>query len=96
MTKNQLATELAVSEKLCLSTAVKAVDGIVRILRETLAKGEEITVRGFGSLVPARRSRRCAVDFASRQPIVIPAHISVKFKPAKELINNLNPNSNEN
>ena len=96
MTKNQLATELAVSEKLCLSTAVKAVDGIVRILRETLAKGEEITVRGFGSLAPAQRQERRAVDFTTRKPIVIPAHISVKFKPAKELINNLNPNSNEN
>ncbi len=45
MTKNDLARELAVSEGLHLSTAVKAIDGTIRILKESLAKGEDITLR---------------------------------------------------
>lgn len=85
MTKNELAKELAVSEKLHLSTAVKAVHGIVRILKETLAKGEEITLRGFGTLSPVKREERNAIHFKSKEPITIPAHRSVKFKISKEL-----------
>jgi len=90
MTKNELAKELAVSEKLHLSTAVKAVDGIVRIIKEALAKGEEVTLRGFGTLSPIQREERSAVHFKTKEPIVIPAHNSVKFKISKELKNQLN------
>lgn len=90
MTKNELAKELAVSEKLTLSTAVKAVDGIVRIMKESLAKGEEITLRGFGTLSPVQREERNATHFKTKEPIVVPAHRSVKFKISNELKNTLN------
>ncbi len=90
MTKNELAKELAVSEKLHLSTAVKAVDGIIRVMKEALEKGEEITLRGFGTLAPIQREERNAVHFKTKEPIVVPAHISVKFKISKELKATLN------
>lgn len=90
MTKNDLVRELAVSEKLHLSTAVKAVDGIVRIMKESLAKGEEITLRGFGTLTPVKREERNAIHFKTKEPIVVPAHRSVKFKISNELKNTLN------
>ena len=93
MTKNELARELAVSEKLHLSTAVKAIDGLVRIMKETLAKGEEITLRGFGTLSPVNREERSAHHFKTKEPIIVPAHTSVKFKISKELKELLNSSS---
>ena len=90
MTKNDMAKELAVSEKLHLSMAVKAVDGIVRILKETLAKGEEITLRGFGTLSVVQREERNAVHFKTKEPIVVPARRTVKFRISNELKNTLN------
>ncbi len=90
MTKNDMAKELAVSEKLHLSMAVKAVDGIVRILKETLAKGEEITLRGFGTLSVVQREERNAVHFKTKEPIVVPARRTVKFRISEELKNSLN------
>lgn len=90
MTKNDLAREVAVSEKLCLSTAVKAVDGIFRVIKETLAKGEEVTLRGFGTLSVVKRDERNAVHFKTKEPIVVPAHRSVKFRISKELKELLN------
>lgn len=90
MRKNELAKELAVSEKLHLSTSIKAVDGVLRILKETLAKGEEVTLRGFGTLSVVQRVERNAVHFKTKEPIVIPAHNTVKFKPSKELKELLN------
>ena len=74
MTKNDLAREVSVSEKLHLSTAVKAVDGIIRVIKEALAKGEEVTLRGFGTLSVVQREERNAVHFKTKEPIVVPAH----------------------
>ncbi len=90
MKKIELAKELAVSEKLHLSTAVKAVDGVIRIIKETLAKGEEVTLRGFGTLSPVKREERNATHFKTKEPIIVPAHTSVKFKISKELKTILN------
>ena len=90
MTKNDLAREVAVSEKLHLSTAVKAVDGGSRVIKEALAKGDEVTLRGFGTLSVVQREERSAVHFITKEPIVVPAHRSVKFRISKELKELLN------
>ena len=92
MTKNELAKELAVSEKLTLSTAFKAVDGVIRIMKENLVKGNDIFLRGFGTLAVVEHKERNAVNFATEEPIVIPAHKTIKFKPAGDLKDQLNSN----
>ena len=91
MTKNELAKEVAVSEKLTMSTAVKAVDGIIRVVKETLTKGEPIYLRGFGTLSVVDREAKQARDFKTGEAITIPAQRVVKFKPStelKDLVNN--------
>lgn len=95
MNKNQLAKELAVSEKIHLSTAFKAVDGALRIIKETLAKGEDVSLRGFGTLSPVQREERPGVNFVTKEPIVLPAHRSVRFKISRELKTIMNPSNNE-
>lgn len=90
MTKNELAKEVAVSEKLHLSTAFKAVDGVIRVMKESLAKGEDITLRGFGTLSVVEREPRKAVHFATKELIIIPAHRTVRFRTAADLKNLLN------
>lgn len=94
MTKNDLAREVSVSEKLHRSTAVKAVDGIIRVIKEALAKGEEVTLRGFGTLSVVQREERNAVHFKTKEPIVVPAHRTVRIRISKELKEQLN-NGNE-
>ena len=90
MTKNDLVKELAVSEKLTLTTATKAVDGVIRVIKETLAKGEDVTLRGFGTLAVVNCSERTARNLSTGESVFVPAHKSVKFKPSKELKESLN------
>lgn len=85
MNKNKLAQELAVSERLPLSTAFKAVDGIIRIIGETLAKGEDIAVRCFGVFSVVNRAERPARNPLTNEEIMVPAHRTVKFRPSKEI-----------
>ncbi len=90
MTKNELVKEVAVSEKLHLSTTFQAVDGILRVIKETLAKGESVVIRGFGSFVPTEVTERTARNFKTGKPVTIPAHRSAKFRVSKDLVKVLN------
>ncbi len=90
MTKNELVREVAVSEKLLLSTATQAVDGIIRVIKQTLAKGEPVIIRGFGTFQPYQCNERPARNFKSGKPCVIPEHRSAKFRISKDLVKCLN------
>lgn len=93
MTKNDLVKELAVSENLTLTTATKAVDGVIRIVKENLSKGEDLFLRGFGTLAVVNCAEKTARNLSTGEPVVVPAHKSVKFKPSKELKQSLNNGS---
>lgn len=90
MTKNELCKEVAVSEGLLLSTTIKALDGIVRVISEAITKGEPVVLRGFGQFQVEDRAERKGHDFATGADIIIPAHKVVRFKPSMELRNSLN------
>ena len=85
MTKNDLVKELAVSEKLTLTTATKAAEGVIRVIKEALAKGEYVALRGFGTLAVVDCAEKTARNITTGEPIIVPAHKAVKFKPSKEL-----------
>lgn len=90
MTKNELAREVSVSEKLHLSTTVKAIDGVFRLIKEAIAKGECITIRGFGTFTPVEVAERTARNFKTGTSVTIPAHKSIKLRPSKELVKTFN------
>lgn len=90
MNKNMLAKEVAVSEKVTLTTAFKTVDGALRVIAETLAKGESVKLRGFGALNVVNRPERVLKDVRTGKPVTVPAHKSVRFKPSKEFVAKVN------
>lgn len=69
MTKNELAREVSVSEKLHISTTVKAIDGTLRVIKEALAKGEVVIIRGFGTFTPVEVAERTAHNFNTGKPL---------------------------
>lgn len=85
MTKYQLAKELSESASLPLSAAIKAVEGMVCILRDTLARGEDVTLRGLCTLAVVSRKERKAQNIHTGTTIIVPSRRTVKFKPGKEL-----------
>lgn len=90
MNKNMLAKEVAVSEKVTLTTAFKTVDGALRIIAETLAKGESVKLRGFGAFTVVNKPERVLKNIRTGKPVIIPAHKSVRFKLSKETVTKLN------
>jgi len=86
MTKSELISAL-VRKKTQLSA--KDIELVVHTLLEcmsaTLANGERIEIRGFGSFTLHYRPPRFGRNPKSGNPISVPARYAPHFKPAKEL-----------
>ncbi|MED1123333.1 HU family DNA-binding protein [Bacillus atrophaeus] len=82
-------TELvgAVAEKLGVTKkeATPKVEAVFEVLVETLSKGEEIKVSGFGTFVVRERAARKGRNPQTGEEIDIPATKAPAFKAAKAL-----------
>ena len=78
--------------KIAEKTNIPKVDVLVTLetmfkeIKTTLAKGENIFVRGFGSFITKKRAAKIGRNIKRNTAVQIPAHFIPAFKPAKEFI----------
>ena len=63
----------------------KAVNDALDVIGETLAKGEEVVITGFGKFEVTERAARTGRNPRTGDPVEIAACKVVKFKPSKSL-----------
>ncbi|WP_085535768.1 HU family DNA-binding protein [Massilibacteroides vaginae] len=90
MNKAELIDALADKTGLNKQDAKRALDAYIEIVTEQMAKKEEITLIGFGSLTPRPQSERLARNPKTGEPVMIKPRTSVKFKPGKFLLEAIN------
>lgn len=91
MTRNDIAVELCKRiPDLPKSTALHVVDGVTDILTDAFARGENVYLRGFGSLEVKTTKERKARNVHAGTTIVLPAQRTVKFKISNQLKKHLN------
>lgn len=87
---NELADALAASNGLTKTDARKYVDGVFTTIADAAAKGEEISLNGFGKFKvkdsPAREGR----NPSNGETIQIAASKKLTFAPAKAVKDKLN------
>lgn len=66
-------------------TAEDAVDTVFDTIMKSLAKGEEVSVAGFGSFIVKKREARMGVNPRTGEKIHIAATVTPKFKAGKAL-----------
>ena len=77
-----------ISEK----TGVPKVDVLVSLemffkeVKGTLAEGENVYIRGFGSLIIKKRAKKIGRHIKKNVAIEIPEHVIPSFKPAKVFV----------
>ncbi|MBK8500463.1 MAG: integration host factor subunit beta [Flavobacteriales bacterium] len=82
MTKAELVSIMAKKtgvERLVVSTIVES---LMEEVKTSLAKGENVHLRGFGSFVVKHRAQKTGRILAKNTTIIIPAHDIPAFKPA--------------
>ena len=64
-------------------------------MKDALAKGERIEIRGFGSFNLHHRPARLARNPKTGETVNLPAKIAIHFKPSKEMRDRVNMNRNK-
>lgn len=91
MTKNDIAVELCKRiPDLPKSTALHVVEGVTDILSDAFVRGENVYLRGFGSLEVKTTKEKKARNINTGTTVIIPAQRTVKFRLSNLLKNRMN------
>ena len=85
MNKTELINAVAEKAGLSKVDAKKAVEAAVAAVTEALAKGDKVSVIGFGTFAVVEKGERQGINPRTKESITIPARKSVKFKQGAEL-----------
>ncbi len=85
MTKTELREALASRLDFTKADAKRAVDGTLEIIEESLAKGEKVTLTGFGTFEVRHRKARMGRNPQTGAPLHIPATDYPAFRAGKSL-----------
>jgi DNA-binding protein HU-beta len=83
MTKAEIVNEVAKATSLERGQVQAVVEKYMEVVKDSLAKGENVYLRGFGSFIVKRRAKKTARNISKNQTMTIPAHNIPAFKPAK-------------
>ncbi|WP_341021089.1 HU family DNA-binding protein [Brevundimonas diminuta] len=90
MTGNELAEVLAAAHGLTKADAKKYVDTVFAAIGDAAAKGDEISLAGFGKFATKKTPEREGRNPATGEAMTIKAATKISFKPAKGLKDKFN------
>lgn len=61
-------------------------EGFFTVVKNSLAEGENVYVRGFGSFVIKHRKEKVGRIISKNKAVIIPSHYIPSFKPSKKFI----------
>ena len=82
MTKAEIATEIAKTTGIDKASVVAIIEKFMTTVKDSLAHGDNVYLRGFGSFIVKKRAEKTARNIDKNTTIIIPAHNIPAFKPA--------------
>ncbi len=83
MTKADIVNEISKNSGIDKATVLESVEQFMNCVKNSLANGENVYLRGFGSFIIKERAEKTARNISKNTTIIIPAHKIPAFKPAK-------------
>ena len=83
MTKADIVNEISKSTGIDKTTVLETVEKFMGTVKDSLANGQNVYLRGFGSFIVKTRSQKTARNISKSTTIIIPEHNIPAFKPAK-------------
>lgn len=83
MTKADIVAEIAKTTGIEKASVLETVEKFMTVVKDSLANGENVYLRGFGSFIVKERAEKTARNISRNTTIIIPAHKIPAFKPAK-------------
>jgi DNA-binding protein HU-beta len=86
MTKADIVNDVAKATGFEKIAVQKVIECFMDSVKESLEKGDNVYLRGFGSFIVKERAEKTARNISKNTTIVIPAHKIPSFKPAKVFV----------
>lgn len=93
MTKAEVITQIADQTGIDKADVQETVEAFFSVVKNSMAQGDNIYVRGFGSFVNKKRAKKVARNISKNTAIIIDEHYVPSFKPSKVFIDKIK-NSN--
>ena len=87
MTKADIVSEISKKTGIDKSTVLTTVEAFMGVVKDSLAGGNNVYLRGFGSVILKKRAPKTARNITKNTTIIIPEHYIPAFKPAKSFGN---------
>lgn len=84
MTKAEIVNSISKAIGIEKTTTLAVVEAFMDSVKDSLAKGEAVYLRGFGSFIIKHRAQKAARNITANTTVVVPAHDIPAFKPCDE------------
>lgn len=82
MTKADIVNEIARTTGIDKAPVLTVVERFMTVVKDSLAHGENVYLRGFGSFIIKQRAEKTARNISKNTTLIITAHNIPAFKPA--------------
>ncbi|WP_347157647.1 HU family DNA-binding protein [Pontibacter chitinilyticus] len=86
VTKAEVISEIADKTGIDKADVQATIEAFFKVVKDSMADGNNIYVRGFGSFVNKRRAKKVARNISKNTSIIIDEHFIPSFKPSKTFI----------
>ncbi len=93
MTKAEIVAEIAEKTGIEKAAIMATVEEFMCSIKNSLAEGENVYLRGFGSFIVKKRAEKTGRNISKNTTIIIPAHNIPAFKPAKTFMTDIKKSS---
>ena len=92
MTKAEIVNEIAEKTGVEKVAVQAAVETFMKVVKNSLSRGDNVYLRGFGSFIVKRRAEKTGRNISKNTTVIIPAHHVPAFKPAKTFVERVKKN----
>ena len=89
MTKADIVSDIQQKTGIDKATILTTVEAFMASVKGSLAEGENVYLRGFGSFILKKRAQKTARNISKNTTIIIPEHNIPAFKPAKTFMEDI-------
>jgi DNA-binding protein HU-beta len=86
MTKAEIVSSISEKSGIEKADVLATVEAFMEEVKNSLEKGENVYLRGFGSFIIKTRAEKTGRNISKNTTIKIPAHNIPAFKPAKVFV----------
>lgn len=82
MTKAEIVSDIAKQTGIDKAAVLTVVEQLMTVVKRSLAHGENVYLRGFGTFGIKQRATKTARDISKNTTLIVPAHPIPHFKAA--------------